>query len=154
MNRKFVFGSFARNQRILRGFGRGPGVAGWPGGAGLWSRWPAGLPSGAPKEAQEALWDSAVGHPNRAPYRCDSLFWQSFGVPWGVQGGGLARCGGPFVCLGALRVLSWFIGPRLASAALGTAVGFLRVPGVRVRSLKRQVNAFVSIMFLSVARSV
>ena len=46
LNRKRLLGSVARNLSVLRGFGRGPGVAGRPGDAGLWSRWPAGSPKG------------------------------------------------------------------------------------------------------------
>jgi hypothetical protein len=42
LNCKRLFGSFSRNPSVLLCFGRGPGVAGRPGGAGLWSRWPAG----------------------------------------------------------------------------------------------------------------
>ena len=32
LHRKSLLGSVARNPCVLRGFGRGPGVAGWPGG--------------------------------------------------------------------------------------------------------------------------
>jgi hypothetical protein len=49
LNRKRLFGSFVRNPCVLRGFGRGLGVAGRPGGAGLWSRWPAGTPKEDPQ---------------------------------------------------------------------------------------------------------
>ncbi len=49
MNRKRVFGSVARIFCVLQGFGRDPGVAGRPGGAGLWSRW-------GPLKASGGLW--------------------------------------------------------------------------------------------------
>ena len=49
-----------------------------------------GVPQGGSQgDAQEALWDSAVGrkgHPTKAPYRRESLFCDLVGIPWGVLG--------------------------------------------------------------------
>ena len=77
-------GSFVRNPRVLRGFGRGPGVAGQPGGAGLWSRWVLLGASGGlwgPLGASGGRW----GHDRypRAPrgtkkYCCPFLFFCVF----------------------------------------------------------------------------
>ena len=91
-------------------------------GSGCWVAVPVArrVPQGAPKEGQEALWDSAVGRkgsPKRAPCCRDSLFWEFFGAPWGVWGGsrtvlGVPVCASrPSGCSGSCPV-----GPRLASA--------------------------------------
>ena len=98
-------------------------------GSGCWVAVPVArrVPQGAPKEGQGALWDSVVGRegsPKRAPCCRDSLFWESFGAPWGVWGGGLVRCWvsrcvlrGPPGALGAaLLALGW------PPQALGAAV--------------------------------
>ncbi len=136
MSRKCLFGSFARNLCILRSLGRGPSVACRPGGVGLRQ----GCPKKPARLFGTPLW-AARGTLKGPPYHRDSLLWESFGVPWGVWGGGSrAVRGAPLFASGSSGCnLNCVFGFRLASAGFRGCCweGLLRVPGVRVRSSRR-----------------
>ena len=124
MHRKRLFGSVARILRVLHSFGRGPGVAGRPGGAGLWSRWPAGSPRDAPKGRPRRLFGTPLWAARGAPTRhravasnCFGSSLVSLGVSWGVS-----------------RVVRVTVGLRGPS---GLLLGLLRLPGFRGRSPRR-----------------
>ena len=160
MHRKRLFGSVARDPCVLRGFGRGAAVAGRPGGAGLWSRWPAGSPRGASggPGGSLGLRCGPQGAPQKGTVLSRVIVLGVLWCPLGCLGG--SRAVRVTLCLlrgppGCSR--SCPVGPRSASAgSRGCCWGFsafLAFGGEAPGGIQKQLKASQGLVVCSVLLS-